>query len=339
MLAPNVVGKIAHGLFQIVVDMRTRPDISEPALARSAGGAMVYMGGVKKSLLQSLPYLALLYVPLVAAWRGHRHGSRLIFLLFLPAPIIGVFGSLAWHGSVALNMRYLNPILPWTSILAAWTWSRLKQRPGAGRASLFALATFIALYLGFSGPKDLVSQELLFLTLPLVLAVGLIALELAARIARAKSAERLLPWGVLVALAFAGALTFSRDYPTSADHRRHFMDVTRVIQPHLESPAILFSDGADIMWGLLDEVDDLYLARPANDAYATFPALVEVHRGDGRRVYLMLPKGAVSEFARRLATQNLGMRMVVEMPPSFRFRELVLLEVLSVEEIRQLQRA
>ncbi|MEM8997866.1 MAG: hypothetical protein AAGF23_24005, partial [Acidobacteriota bacterium] len=336
-VAPGVVGTIAHGLFQIVVDMRTRPEISEPALARSSGGAMVYMGGVKKSLLQSLPYLALLYVPLVAAWRGHRHGTRLLFLLFLPLPFIGVFGSLAWHGSVALNMRYLNPILPCTSILVAWLWCQMEMRPGAGRAWTFAIAVFAVLCLGFAGPKSLSSQELLFLTLPLVLGAGLVALELAARFARAPRAEQLLPWGLLVAFAFAGALTFSRDYPTSAAHRSQFMEVTRLVQPHLESPAIFFCDWADVMWGLLDEVDDIYLARPANDAYATFSALTDVHRADGRRAYLLLPKPAVPAFARRIGPTGLGLRLVAELPP-VRLGHFALLEVLSIAEIRKLQR-
>ncbi|MEM8997981.1 MAG: hypothetical protein AAGF23_24585, partial [Acidobacteriota bacterium] len=338
-LAPDRVGKIAHGLFQIAVDMRTRPEIQEPALFRSPGGAMVYMGGVKKSLLQSCPYLVMLYVPLIAAWRGHRHGTRLLFLLFLPAPFIGVFGSLAWHGSVALNMRYLNPILPWTSILVAWVWFRLEQRPGTGRAWTFAGVTFIALFFAFAGPKAMPSQELLFLTLPLVIALGLVTLELFARFSKASLSDRLLPWGLLFAFAFSGALTFSRDYPTSAREREQFMEVTRFIQPHLESPALLFSDGADIMWGLLDQVDDIYLARPTNDAYASFVSLVRTHRGDGRRAYLLLPKSVIPVMTQRLADVRLGMRGVVEVPPHPRHGELVLVEILSLEESLRLRGA
>lgn len=52
----NTVGKPLNGAYQLIVDFRIRDlDIKEGGLSRSQGGGMVYIGRLKKSLLQSCP--------------------------------------------------------------------------------------------------------------------------------------------------------------------------------------------------------------------------------------------------------------------------------------------
>ena len=47
--------QFATGVFQLLVDLRIRPDIPEPGLTRSVNGAVVYFESVKKALIVSLP--------------------------------------------------------------------------------------------------------------------------------------------------------------------------------------------------------------------------------------------------------------------------------------------
>ncbi|HEX2162722.1 MAG TPA: hypothetical protein VHM02_02115, partial [Thermoanaerobaculia bacterium] len=65
--ARELAARLLAGLWQLVVDLRVRdPSIVEPALGRTPDGGLVYVGALKKSLLQSCPYLTLLAVPAVA---------------------------------------------------------------------------------------------------------------------------------------------------------------------------------------------------------------------------------------------------------------------------------
>lgn len=295
LLFPSKIGELVHGVYQIVVDMRGRPEIPEAALARSANGAMIYMGGVKKSLLQSLPYLALLYVPIIAATRASTSRRAALWALFaVPACYLGVFGSLAWHGSVALNMRYLNPILPFTSILAAWVWRRLEHKPSPGRslgyAGLFGLVFFVA----FAGPKSIETQETLFLSLPLMLTACVAVLELATRVEALRAAAgRWLPIFLLASFAYSGAVTLARDYPTSAAQRSMFLRLALAMEPHVRDGSLVFLGAVDMGWGLLDRVDGVRLARPAQDEYRSFPRLAHRHLESGRGVFMTLGEEAV----------------------------------------------
>ncbi|HMB77238.1 MAG TPA: glycosyltransferase family 39 protein, partial [Kiloniellaceae bacterium] len=69
-----LVARIASGFHQLVIDLRVRDlGIREGGLSRGPSGGMVYMTGLKKSLLQSSPYLVALIVPIWAILRGRPH--------------------------------------------------------------------------------------------------------------------------------------------------------------------------------------------------------------------------------------------------------------------------
>ena len=48
------------------IHIRVRPSGTEiSAMTRSSGGGVVYIGALKKALFQSMPFLALLVIPLI----------------------------------------------------------------------------------------------------------------------------------------------------------------------------------------------------------------------------------------------------------------------------------
>ncbi|MGH9464884.1 MAG: glycosyltransferase family 39 protein, partial [Thermoanaerobaculia bacterium] len=136
----TVLARWAGGLWQLAVDLRARdPSIVEPVLERGPGGSLVYLGAVKKSLLQSCPYLTVL-----AMAKPPRERSRRIALVGIPLLFVGLYAAFAWHGGLALNLRYWTPVLPFAAIGTAAALAALP--PGDRRAALAAgLATVAAL--------------------------------------------------------------------------------------------------------------------------------------------------------------------------------------------------
>lgn len=69
--------KLWHGVHQVVVDLRIPENaVLEPLQSRSPGGAMLYVEALKKSLLQSCPYLVILLLPLATLVRRDRKTSQ-----------------------------------------------------------------------------------------------------------------------------------------------------------------------------------------------------------------------------------------------------------------------
>ena len=98
------------------------------------------------------------------------------------------YGYFAWTGGMSLNLRYFVPILPFTSILAAFAWREItdglsdSQRRNSIVAGALAGGLYLALIL--LGPLlvwepwTLGQQEAIFLSLPLGIAAMALALVL-----------------------------------------------------------------------------------------------------------------------------------------------------------------
>ncbi len=294
----NFVSKVADGAFQLIVDLRVRDmDIEEPALTRTDGGAMVYMGGVKKTLLQSCPYLVILLFVWADAVRKREKLEILIFLSLVPAGFLAYYAFFAWHGSIALNMRYLNPALPFLAILSAYAWSAFEHRISPRVAVLFSATLLLGLGFLFAiTDPSLEEQEVLFLTTPLLIASAICIFEFIRRLGRWRSvAGTLVSYLLLTAFAWSGSVAFGRDYPTSTQLRRANLDLANVIRPYIQNDSLIVSDMTDCCWKLIDEVRDLRLADPFEDDYRSFDALVRFHLDRGRAVYLAYSPGKFEE--------------------------------------------
>ena len=164
----------ARGVENVLVDLRGAPSDTGRYY-----WAVIWFGGVKKSLLQSLPWLPLLALPVWRAWRTPGRRAALVTLLLPVAVYAGVPALLDRHGGMSLNLRYLLPGLPFLALLGAWAAlevagavrSRSESRRaalGAGGAGVLAAAAGWA----WLAPRDFVSREAetAVLDAPLVLA-------------------------------------------------------------------------------------------------------------------------------------------------------------------------
>lgn len=292
----TLAAKLLNGGYQVFVDFRIRDlTIIEGGLTRGPSGGMVYLATLKKSLLQSAPYLVALVLPLINLWRG-KDVLPLAILFLVPAAFIGVYGYFAWHGGCcAFNMRYFVPALPFLAILTAHAWREIAPslRPPWPRIAILLVVTVVIVHYlaAYPRPAPMVVQELIFLAVPLAIAFVLGVLLLLSRFvaagrsgtyAGAASATMFtaLVWGALVSLTY--------DFPRSYFIRAGRVEFSKAVGPLIESDSILFAPYGDQFFGLIER-GDVRFARPWKDDYATFRPLIDFHLDAGRKVYLWRP--------------------------------------------------
>jgi 4-amino-4-deoxy-L-arabinose transferase-like glycosyltransferase len=174
----DALGRIGQGAHALFWDMRETRD-GRLGIQEVTGGVVLFWGLVKKSLVQSLPWLGLLAALLLARpAAGERRGLLLLVLcvaLFtLPFLVTG------WHGGQGNNLRYFLPVLPFLAIL--------------GALALRALAA--------AGPAEPRAVRL-WAAGALVAAAGALFLARAAGAELRPFAQYQLPHGLFLALALA----------------------------------------------------------------------------------------------------------------------------------------
>lgn len=320
--------RLLYGLFQIVVDLRVRPEIAEPALSRSAGGAVVYWGTVKKALLQSCPYLILIVLPAARGLASGSYGTRWLLWL-VPAGFIGFYGYLAWHGSVGWNMRYVNPALPFLAMLASHEMLRVSDRIPMSRPLLYlaAPALWIIFVLLFFGTRQsLWLQEQIVLNGSLALAALLLILQLVEQLGPsrpARAARPVLAGALLVSLIWASALTFGIDYRTGAAVRAHFLDGARDIAGNVERDALIVTFQPDYVWPLLDSGKHPVIANESRGSTSGETAIELVERSLERRpVYWLTSPHGGSSIADGLRARGIGLELLLDAAPGRPYRLL-----------------
>lgn len=289
-----LLAQLANGLYKLVIDFRIRDlGIKEGGLFRGPGGSMIYIGGLKKTLLQSCPYIAALCIPIWALLRGRKNAFMLAALLLVPATFVGVYARFAWHGGSSLNMRYFVPILPFAAILAAYAWRDLAGRvvdSGIGiriGAALAALLTGGWIWLRFFTALSLPQEEMLMLTLPLVIAAIVLGLSVAhlavagpTRITIARAAQASL----LVAFAWSALVTFTYDAPRALAKRATDARVARQVRPLMAPGAVVVTDRR-ARFASLYASGDFRVAATNLDSFASLRPVVKWSFGAGRPVY------------------------------------------------------
>jgi len=298
LLAPHgwaLVSRFADGLYQLLIDFRIRDlALGNGGLSRGASGSMIYMGGLKKSLLQSCPYLAALAVPLWAILRRPADRRAIAWLFMVPATYLSIYGYFAWHGGSGLNLRYFLPILPLTSILTAYAWNALatdlapwvrRALPlvGSAVAALFVLVVLVP-------DRGIEALEPYLLTAPLLLG-GLVflsaAVALACRAGAARAGRNLFALTMIVAMVWAGMVAFAYDLPKSFQRRYYRDQFTQAVTPHIEPNSIVFTAPNGLLYGQLAR-GNVRVATPAYDDFHDLAALMRFHLDAARPVYLWL---------------------------------------------------
>lgn len=282
------IGNRANAICQLVIDFRIRhaQNIGEFIRFFQHPGMLIEsMEGLKKSLLQSCPYLVVLIVPLLHIVRRNREWFPLSLLFSVPFVFISFYAYYAWHGGESLNLRYVVPIFPFTSILAAHAWRELTHSLH-WRWEWIALAVCLIsgiFYFIFFRPcfQALEQQEFLYLTLPLILAF-LLAFSLSLRFFRSLSHFAVVLF--IVAICWSGLVEFLYDYPRVRQVRQRTFDIATQTTALFADDAILFSPEPFPFFRLITR-DRMRVANPELDDFSSFPALLTFHLNQGRAVY------------------------------------------------------
>lgn len=301
----SIFFQLCHGGFQLLVDFRIRDlDKLEPALTRGPTGSMIYLGSVKKSLLQSLPWFPLVFLPLIPLIRSKdKPFDTFTLSLYLPiACFIVPYAFFAWHGGMSLNLRYWIPMLPFVAIITASAWTKLFPLTGTPylrrSTNLLVVVVLIATF-AFSflaTPTGLLShegtlrlQEIVFLNLPLVLSGAFVffliiySLKLLPNTGISQAATWLL---FVSCVTWSIGTTFFYDLPRSSLVRKVNYVTADMIAPHLNNDSLLITDLADATFGVI-ESKNVRIANPTRNDFADFNQLAKAYLEKGTPVYAL----------------------------------------------------
>lgn len=324
--------RLIHGLFQIVVDLRVRPEIFEPGLIRSPGNAVAYWGTVKKSLIESCPFLIAIFIPAVSGIARRTYGVRWLLWL-VPIGFVGVYGYLAWHGSIGWSMRYLNPALPFLALLASYELLRLRARIPTRHFGFWlgvVMLWFVLVGLFFAARTHLRWQETVMLDGGLVIAALLFAFQAMSiwgSFKLSETATKALAAGLVVSLVWSSAGIFSVDFILSRAIRIHFLESARALESRIEDRAFVATFDIDKAWGLLNGANPPVIADYTLGSTQDAIELVEQVLGHRPVYWLSRPPGrdATSKIVfAELRSRKIAVVPVLQAPvdPTYRLYRL-----------------
>jgi hypothetical protein len=286
--------------YESVVDMRAvDPETRLPSMERSPGGGVVYVGSLKKALLQSMPYLVILAIPLLKIARRTKESRQLLMLFLVPASVVAFYSCFKCeYGGLCLNYRYFLPILPFTSILVAYSIRELAREWGIPFSLPIVAAIALltpAAYIWLTAGRSVTLQALEFpiLILPLIVAGILLFLLVAGQIVRTEGGRpiRGAAWLILiVAMTWSGLVAFLYDYLRHSTIR--FGNYMTDIHALSKVPPDSLFVSAFYLGPSLIEGDRIRIALPAMDQAKDLPRLIQFHLNAGRRVFGAMSAGA-----------------------------------------------
>jgi hypothetical protein len=152
------------------------------------------------------------------------------------------------------------------------------------------------------------TQEGVFLTAPLLIALGLGILLAASRVAtleRVKGVHGAAGAMMLVALVWGGLVSLTYDFPRSYFIRNSRAEFSKVVAPLIEPDSILFVQYGDQFFGLIER-GDVRIAMPRLDDYASFRPLIDHHLDAGHAVYLWRTPEIAATLERRPLLEGLS---------------------------------
>lgn len=304
----SIFFQLCHGGFQLLVDFRIRDlDKLEPALTRGPTGSMIYIGSVKKSLFQSVPWLPLIFLPLIQLFQSKDKPFD-IFTLSICLPLacfIIPYAFFAWHGGMSLNLRYWTPILPFAAIIAASVWVKLfpfsgvtyLRRPSNLLVAIILIAIFVFSFLVtpigvLTHEATLKLQEAIFLNVPLALA-GSFALFLciySLKLFSNAELSRAVTWLLLVStVSWAVGTTLFYDLPRSTLIRKVNYVSAGIIEPLIEDNSLLITNSADATFRIIEN-KNVRIANPKRNDFADFNELAKAFIRQGTPTYGLFSK-------------------------------------------------
>ncbi|MDQ7784795.1 MAG: hypothetical protein RDU20_18070 [Desulfomonilaceae bacterium] len=295
----SLIVEVATYSYVSVVDIRSLdPDLVRPAMSRSSGDGVVYIGAQKKALLQSMPYLVILLIPLLRIARRHEDGPALTILFLMPVITVGYYShafhaSGAYEGGLCLNYRYFLPLFPFFSILSAYAIREIRARWGAPpsfpTSAIVSFVTVLAYFFfvhKWLGYVDYL--ELPLLLFPLFVAAFLLALIAVGELVSGGEIRLMkgVVWTALVvALTWSSLTALVYDYPVHRNQRVVNYTIGESLRRVIPPNSIFFTAPVVDPFMRLIENDRVRIAFPYRDRFKDFSKLTEFHLKAGRRVY------------------------------------------------------
>lgn len=257
----------------------------------SQTGALLLSTAVKKALLQSAPWMLLVLVALVFAWRKRepagpdRRITRAVAWISAGVLLLFALAGIRRYDGWCSNSRYLLELMPLGALVLALvverqhlSWRRLATGAGAG-----ALLTLYPLTLSPASP---IRQHAL-LHVPLLLAAACAVMFVVAM--RWSNARAALALTLGAALGWGAAVHVGDDLMSARALREKNLAKLRSVSTLMpDGPVAIFAHGAAALGPLLLE-RDVVIADTAvddgHDASAIADALLQAHR----QVFAVLP--------------------------------------------------
>jgi hypothetical protein len=229
-------------------------------------------------------------------------------LLLPPAAFVASYGYFAWDGGTGLNLRYFVPILPFTSILAAFAWREItdglsnSQRhisivSGALAGGLYLVLILLGPALLW-GPWTLGQQETIFLSLPLVIAVIALVLVLGTMIKPSHRLRSAAAAVLAVGLVWSGMVAFSHDFPRAHGLRVARAKLNQNLARVAQDDSVVVTIDAHLFYDLLID-KRVRIALPFRDNFEGLDALVAYHLDNDRAVYVWITEFMENQIRQR----------------------------------------
>ena len=286
VLSFETAWKYLRNLYFLTIDIQTY-DNSSPQIgvALDSDGYWSFWGLPKKALVQSMPFIALLLIPIVAFFRGKNLAAHGLCLLMIAAPV-AFFSLKGFHGGMAFNMRYFLPAVPFIAILSAYAIGQfsdaLAKHPKAMLRAVI-LGAFCAIvfyqlapasFASIGTPLQLYPQVLLFAAL-----LGLLAYRL----------FRGAPFGLGAVLLTGTAIGYSllvnvSDTVGYLDIRGGKMKYEWAYKAAIPSGSLVVSAAEDYLTHA--SLNGVHVARARRDDLQKLKQTIKAYKGAGRCIYI-----------------------------------------------------
>lgn len=293
------LNQMLNNVHTSVIDIRALdPNYAMPAASRTPGGGVIYLGAHKKALLQSLPFLAILIIPLARCFRWDKDFVPIILLSLVPLSVVAFYSyNPHEYGGLCLNYRYFTPLLPFVAILCAYAVREMRSQWGFPfRLSTVLLVSALTLAAYFLLTEELTTDfaaiEFILLVLPLLMAGVLLVLMVAGLLLRSEGANvlRSTAWAILiVAMSWSAAVAFFYDYPKHRTQRATNYSIGGQALGVIPPDSVFFTAPFIDPFMRLIEQDRVRIALPGQDNFADFPKIVDFYLKKGKRVFAVFP--------------------------------------------------
>lgn len=303
-----------RGLGKLLFDLRGEPT--------NFGGrqvqlfAVIYFGGLKMALIQSLPWLPILLLAVQDAVKNPPRRLALALCSIVPLTLLFYFSRNTWHGGMGTNLRYFLPVLPFLSILGAWSLMILVRRSAPrwwripAVAALLVLAVYFLRRPQFSPTDDAATM----LDLPHLIASAVVVLVLMKFRLSSARLDKALIIAMVVGLSWSMITNFDYCARWSYRTRQAHLEVSEITAAHLEEHSLLFTSSIDYFATVGALRQDVVLAFPYRDQYKSMEGLTAFHLSQGRHVYLALQEGALEALQAEGILGNYPSRVISDHP-------------------------